>query len=217
MNFKVYLHWFHDFSIPNIRAAEGIKIINQLDDDVFQTVISYVHKNMSPDDEENKDDDDPAGLEELEHMVNVERKEFLLLIKTLSYILKRTSTFLMKPTKLQSELKEKLQLNDGKVDAIMKIWVKYMKPRIDNMQIGSDGHPEEEEESKNNELKCVNWNIKTELSSQAKQKKKTVIGELQLMTTHGDPTVLVMNRTELTYLYKQLELIQNELDSLRNK
>lgn len=29
------------------RAAEGIKIINQLDDDVFTTVINYVHKNMS--------------------------------------------------------------------------------------------------------------------------------------------------------------------------
>lgn len=44
------------------RAAEGIKIINQLDDDVFTTVINYVHKNMSPS-TESSDADDDDGLE----------------------------------------------------------------------------------------------------------------------------------------------------------
>ncbi|KAJ6635438.1 COMM domain-containing protein 10 [Pseudolycoriella hygida] len=71
------------------RAAEGIKIINKLDDEVFTTVISYVHKNMSPD----ETDDDNRGLEELEQLVKTNRPDFLLLIKTLSYILKRASTF----------------------------------------------------------------------------------------------------------------------------
>lgn len=44
------------------RAADGIKIINQLDDDVFTTVIKYVHKNMSLSDE-HADVDDDGGLE----------------------------------------------------------------------------------------------------------------------------------------------------------
>lgn len=169
---------------------------------------------MSPD---NTDDD--QGLEELEHMVKVERKEFLLLIKTLSYILKRTSTFLMKPTKLQSELKEKLHLNDAKVDAIMKIWVKNMKPLMDNMQAGAaeDGGEEDGEHGKNNELICANWELKVQLSSQAVQKQKSVLGQLQLVTSHGEPTVLEMNHTELSQFYNQLESIQNELDALRNK
>lgn len=44
------------------RAADGIKIINQLDDDVFTTVIKYVHKNMSLSDD-HADVDDDGGLE----------------------------------------------------------------------------------------------------------------------------------------------------------
>lgn len=43
-------------------AADGIKIINQLSDDVFTTVIKYVHKNMSLSGE-NPDADDDGGLE----------------------------------------------------------------------------------------------------------------------------------------------------------
>lgn len=187
----------------------GINIINQLDDDVFQTVLDYVHKNMSP---ENTDDD--QGLEELEHMVKVERKEFLLLIKTLSYILKRTSTFLMKPTQLQSELKEKLHLVDAKVDAIMKIWVKNMKPLLDNLQADSDG--DEELQGKNNELIAVTQNLTMQLSSQAEEKQKTLLGELTLTTSRGGTTALKMNHTELTNLFNQLNLIQKELDALRN-
>lgn len=191
------------------RAALGINIINQLDDDVFQTVLDYVHKNMSP---ENTDDD--QGLEELEHMVKVERKEFLLLIKTLSYILKRTSTFMMKPTQLQSELKEKLHLVDAKVDAIMKIWVKNMKPLLDNLQADSDG--DEELQGKNNELIAVTQNLTMQLSSQAEEKQKTLLGELTLTTSRGGTTALKMNHTELTNLFNQLNLIQKELDALRN-
>lgn len=188
------------------RAAEGIKIINQLNDDVFHTVINYVHKNMSPD----NDGDDDQGLEELENLVKVERQDFLLLIKTLSYILKRASTFVMKPTKLQSELKEKLRLNDAKVQAIMKIWMKNTKPLLDNMQeAGADGS--------NNELQSVSWKLKVQLSSRAQQKEKTALGQLQLMTSCGGPINLEMNHAELSNIYNQLELIQNELDALRNK
>lgn len=50
-----------DFSFI-FRAADGIKIINQLDDDVFTTVIKYVHKNMSLSDD-HADVDDDGGLE----------------------------------------------------------------------------------------------------------------------------------------------------------
>lgn len=46
------------------RAADGIKIINQLNDDVFTTVIKYVHKNMSLSSENaTADTEDDGGLE----------------------------------------------------------------------------------------------------------------------------------------------------------
>lgn len=44
-------------------AADGIKIINQLNDDVFTTVINYVHKNMPLSGEAADTADDDGGLE----------------------------------------------------------------------------------------------------------------------------------------------------------
>lgn len=187
------------------RAAEGIKIINKLDDDVFTTVINYVHKNMSPD-----DNDDDRGLEELEQLVKVERQDFLLLIKTLSYILKRASTFIMKPTKLQQELKEKLQLHDNKIDVIMKLWIKNMKPILDNLETKST------DSVRSNELENVAWNLKVQLSSEPQQKEKTPIAHLQMTTTNEEQINLEINHMELFDLYNQLEAVQNELDSFRS-
>lgn len=51
------------FFVCFCRAAEGIKIINQLDDEVFTTVINYVHKNMSPSAEAAQTAEDDGGLE----------------------------------------------------------------------------------------------------------------------------------------------------------
>lgn len=166
---------------------------------------------MSPD-----HSDEDQGLEELEHLVKIDRVEFLLLIKTLSYILKRTSNFLMKPTKLQSELKEKLLLHDAKVEKIMQIWVKNMKPLMDNLEGAADGDACGDQFG-NNELESAAWAVKVQLSSKVQQKEKTVLGQLQLVTSRGEPTVLEMNHLELSHLYNQLELIQNEMDAFRSK
>lgn len=152
----------------------------------------------------------------LEQLVQIERTDFLLLIKTLSYILKRASTFIMKPTKLQSELKEKLQLQDSKIDVIMKLWVKNMKPILDNLENKS-------EPGQSNELEHVGWKLKLQLSSEPQQKEKIPIAQVQLHTSNdnvqsssGEPINLEMNHIEVLELYNQIDAIQNELDALRS-
>lgn len=150
--------------------------------------------------------------------MNIERTDFLLLIKTLSYILKRASTFIMKPTKLQSELREKLQLQDSKIDVIMKLWIKTMKPILDNLE-----NKDESGSATNNELEHVGWKLKLQLSSEPQQKEKIPIGQIQLHTSvdnvnsrSGEPINFEMNHAEVLEFYNQIDAIQNELDSLRN-
>lgn len=152
----------------------------------------------------------------LEKLVNIERADFLLLIKTLSYILKRASTFIMKPTKLQSELKEKLQLQDSKIDVIMKLWIQNMKPILDNLE-------NKDEPGQCNQLEHIGWKLKLQLSSEPQQKEKIPIAQLQLHTSvdnvnsrSGEPINLEMNHAELLDLYNQIENIQTEIDTLRN-
>lgn len=148
--------------------------------------------------------------------MNIDRADFLLLIKTLSYVLKRATTFIMKPSRLQTELKEKLQLHDSKVDVIMKLWMKHMKPILDNLEI-------KDEPGQSNQLEKVGWKLKVQVSSEAQQKDKTPIAQVQFHTTREnvnattrEPINFEMNHMELSDMYNQMEAIQNELDSLRS-
>lgn len=122
----------------------------------------------------------------------------------------------MKPTKLQSELKGRLELDDNKIDVIMKLWLKNMKPILDNLEI-------KDEPGQSNQLEKIGWKMKVELASEAQQKEKKPIAQLQLHTTvdnatrgKQEPINFEMNHFEVLDMYNQMEAIQNELDSLRN-
>lgn len=184
------------------RAQEGIKIINGLPYETFTTVLDYVYRNMSP---SGQNDDPDNALEELEKLVGVPRADFLLLIKTFSYILKRTSTFVIKPTRLQAELREKLQLSEDKINAIVKLWVKNTKPIMDNLA---------NNKYESNEIQDVAWKLNVQISSHCQQREKSALAVLQLKTGAGEDINFEMNRKELLHLYNQFESIQNELDAI---
>lgn len=122
----------------------------------------------------------------------------------------------MKPTKLQEELKEKLKLQDNKVDVFMKLWVKNMKPLLDNLAVADDS-----EES--NQLEHIGWKLKLQLSSESQRKEKIPLAQMQFHTTRdnlnrpGDgPINFEMNHADVLELYNQIDAIQNELDTLRS-
>lgn len=122
----------------------------------------------------------------------------------------------MKPSRLQSELKEKLQLDDNKIDVIMKLWIKNMKPILDNLEV-------KDEPGQSNQLEKVGWKLKVQVSSEAQQKEKTPIAQIQLHTTADnvakgkrEPINFEMNHMELMDMYNQMESIQHELDALRS-
>ncbi|XP_022215037.2 uncharacterized protein LOC111069329 [Drosophila obscura] len=213
------------------RAREGIKIINSLPYDIFNTVLWYTHRQMSPSTaaaaptstvgtsvttteraDSNAEDTTPTSsnepeytLEELERLVGVPRADFLLLIKTFSYILRRISTFIIKPSLLQRELREKLQLEDeAKIDAILRLWVRETTPIMENL-----ASPRYE----SNVVEDVAWKLHVEVSSHCQQRDRTPIGVLQLRTAAGEDISSEMTHPELLQLYNQFEQIQAELDA----
>ncbi|EDW26615.1 GL12891 [Drosophila persimilis] len=212
------------------RAREGIKIINALPYDTFNTVLWYTHRQMSPsataaaptstvgtsvttteradsiaEDTPTSSNEPEYTLEELERLVGVPRADFLLLIKTFSYILRRISTFIIKPSLLQRELREKLQLEDeAKIDAILRLWVREATPIMENL-----ASPRYE----SNVVEDVAWKLHVEVSSHCQQRDKTPIGVLQLRTAAGEDISSEMTHPELLQLYNQFEQIQAELDA----
>ncbi|XP_013099879.2 uncharacterized protein LOC106082098 [Stomoxys calcitrans] len=196
------------------RAREGIKIINALPYNTFSTVLQYVHRQMittgggadSKGENVSSSAENENALEELERLVGVPRPDFLLLIKTFSYILRRTSTYIIKPSLLQTELRDKLQLQDeAKIDAIVRLWVRQTTPIMNNL--ARDCY-------ESNEIADVAWKLNVEISSHCQQREKTALAVLQLKTGAGEDINMEMNHEELLQLYQQFECIQNELDAM---
>ncbi|ALC49017.1 CG2371 [Drosophila busckii] len=144
-------------------------------------------------------------LEELERLVSVPRPDFLLLIKTFSYILRRISTFIIKPSHLQRELREKLQLQDeAKIDAILRLWVRQTTPMMNNLA---------SERYESNVIEDMAWKLNVEIASHCQQREKTALAVLQLKTGAGEDINFEMTQAELMQLYNQFENIQSELDA----
>lgn len=144
-------------------------------------------------------------LEELERLVGVPRADFLLLIKTFSYILRRISTFIIKPSHLQRELREKLQLQDeAKIDAILRLWVRQTTPMLNNLA---------SERYESNVIEDMAWKLNVEIASHCQQREKTALAVLQLKTVAGEDINFEMTQPELLQLFNQFEHIQSELDA----
>ncbi|XP_033169571.1 COMM domain-containing protein 10 [Drosophila mauritiana] len=214
------------------RAREGIKIINALPYETFTTVLFYTHRQMSPSGAtasatsstvgtsvttagrvDSSNEENPTSstepeytLEELERLVGVPRQDFLLLIKTFSYILRRISTFIIKPSLLQRELREKLQLEDeAKIDAILRLWVRETTPIMNNLA---------SKRYESNVIEDVAWKLNMEISSHCQQREKTPLAVLQMKTAVGEDINIEMTQPELMELYNQFESIQGELDAM---
>ncbi|EDV46020.1 COMM domain-containing protein 10 [Drosophila erecta] len=214
------------------RAREGIKIINALPYETFTTVLFYTHRQMSPSGAsasatsstvgtsvtttgraDGSTEENPTSstepeytLEELERLVGVPRQDFLLLIKTFSYILRRISTFIIKPSLLQRELREKLQLEDeAKIDAILRLWVRETTPIMNNLA---------SKRYESNVIEDVAWKLNMEISSHCQQREKTPLAVLQMKTAVGEDINIEMTHPELMELYNQFENIQGELDAM---
>ncbi|XP_017074261.1 COMM domain-containing protein 10 [Drosophila eugracilis] len=216
------------------RAREGIKIINALPYETFNTVLWYTHRQMSPSgasgaatnvtstvgtsvmttgQADSSSEENPTSssepeytLEELERLVGVPRQDFLLLIKTFSYILRRISTFIIKPSLLQRELREKLQLEDeAKIDAILRLWVRETTPIMNNLA---------SKRYESNVIEDVAWKLNVEISSHCQQREKTPLAVLQMKTAVGEDINIEMTHPELLELYNQFENIQGELDAM---
>ncbi|KAH8386998.1 hypothetical protein KR093_004012 [Drosophila rubida] len=144
-------------------------------------------------------------LEELERLVGVARPDFLLLIKTFSYILRRISTFIIKPSHLQRELREKLQLQDeAKIDAILRLWVRQTTPMMNNLA---------SERYESNVIEDMAWKLNVEIASHCQQREKSALAVLQLKTVAGEDINFEMTQPELLQLFNQFEHIQSELDA----
>lgn len=133
----------------------------------------------------------------------MDKTQLNLVVKTITYIIRRSVNFIMKPETMIQSLIEIVNLNKDKANLFTKFWVGKTKNILEDVNSGR-------------ELIDVQWDLKTELASAAEQKSRTAIGVVRLETADKGNLNLELNHNELLELYKTLENVQEELDILKD-
>ncbi|EDS27334.1 conserved hypothetical protein [Culex quinquefasciatus] len=184
----------------------GISVCNErLSDETFASTVEYLFRTIdSPKSEQPATETD---LESIRTACQLDEPEFKLVLQTLSYLVKRSLKFMLKPSGLQADLtRSRLQLGEHKCNAFVRCWIAATKIVLDSL----DG------EQQSNQLEDVSWKVRAQLSSEPRQKDKLALGQLELKTS-SKCVNLELNSAEIVELYNQMERIQAELDAFGAK
>ncbi len=178
-----------------LRFIKGLNLLSKINEKDFEKILEETEQIRSTEGEE-------ANLESVEVTVEgLSDQEKELVVKTVYYLLQRLNIFILKPTKIQADLKESLPEN--KIAIILKYYRKQNKTIVDSLETRHDG------------ISDINWTLKTVLSSETQQKiapPKTVVN-LELHSNDDKVLSLDLNHQDLFELFGNLEKIQQELDA----
>ncbi|XP_062562249.1 COMM domain-containing protein 10 [Armigeres subalbatus] len=177
-------------------------------DECFSNMLEYLFRTIDNPTIRNQPETDPEiEIEKLCTEANqLSEQEFRLVLQSLAYLVKRSLKFMLKPSNLQADLRNHLQLTESKSNCFVKHWIQATKIILDALTT--------EEIGKSNQLEDVSWKVRAQLSSEPRQKDKLALGQLELKTAERNVN-LELNSSELVEFYNQLERIQIELDSLK--
>lgn len=188
--------------------SRGMAFCNErISEECFSSVLEYLFRTI----DNPSSEDTESELAKLRATVQLNDQEFKLALQTVAYLVKRSLKFMMKPSSLQADLRNFLQLSENKCNSFVKYWIQSTKIVLDALEADVDG-----ERGKSNQLEDVSWKVRAQLSSEPRQKDKLALGQLELKTERRTVN-LELNSTELVEFYNQLERIQVELDSLNAK
>lgn len=136
--------------------------------------------------------------------MKLEIPQVQLLVQSISHILKQSLKVIVKPTILQKQLVENLQLTEDKAEKFVKRWTQETKRDFDV------------ENSKN--LEDLKWELNLETACNHLNKEQHINTRLQLNLIdinkqNKENVTLELDENQLTNLYLTLEKIQNKLDS----
>lgn len=142
-------------------------------------------------------------IQESDILNKLDKTQLNLVIKTITYIIRRSLRYIMKSDQLRSNLVEIAKFNSDKADIFAKFWVIKTKYLLEGIEAKE-------------ELVDVQWDLSAELASTTEQKSKNCKGDLKLGTADNENIKLELCHDELSKLYSELENIQDELDVFRD-
>ncbi|ENN71253.1 uncharacterized protein LOC125503579 [Dendroctonus ponderosae] len=189
----------------NNRLQQGASLINNLNTKRYELLLSHII-NSSSDDYFTE-----TELQKLQDNLKLDENQLQLLVQSIAYIYKQSRRVILKPTELESQLVEKIGLDQGKAEIFTKQWLAETKKELGAFE---DRHT----------LNSLKWELNMQVASDMGNKQVIPNAKIQLdLTKVTDETkkeaaILEMGEEDLQQLYSTLEAIQLRLDNIsKNK
>lgn len=170
---------------------EGFELISQISDIELNELLQKAENCR-------KEDSSPDDIEVSIEKLNPNQKK--LLAKTIFYLLQRFNLFIIKPTKIQEDLKN-ANVPESKIELLLKYYRDQNKDMVDSLEKRFDGVNE------------ITWKLKTVLSTETQKKVVPPMAIVDLELHSKDQHLnLELNHENLLELYESFENIQHELD-----
>ncbi|KAJ8920404.1 hypothetical protein NQ315_005270 [Exocentrus adspersus] len=137
----------------NTRLKSGMKLINALTTHKFKLLLTHIIVN-SESDELFTDEE----LKRLRDSLKLTAEDLQLLIQSIAYIYKQASKVILKPTVLQKQLVEELELDSEKAEEFVKLWSSETKKDVGEFENSF-------------KLDDINWELNIETANQIYNKQ----------------------------------------------
>lgn len=196
-----------NFIIETQQIKKSIELINSIDNEKFQLLLTRVASKIHSNFESFKQEE----IEKLKTSLSLNEESIFQIIDILEFILLQAAYHIIKPHSLLNQLL-KIKVNNDKSDLIVEIWKINGKDIIDKIR-----------NSKTisfNKFKNINWRLNLQMATNLKSKQKIPNAmfsfEIQNSSaTNDDKSILVEFDREGFYdLLNNLEIIQKQIDAL---
>ncbi|XP_012277460.1 COMM domain-containing protein 10 [Orussus abietinus] len=189
---------------PSVR--KGLKIVERLDCGKFRLLVNRICQSLELANDNRVFSDEEE--EKLMISLDLNKDELDLLLDTITKIYKQAAYCMMKPAVMETLMKDKFNIGEDKIAALLHAWVTHAKNIVDAFRKKSI-FP--------NKVDNISWHLNVETSSSfiSKEARPVVLLQLDLSGESSKKLTVEMDKSELTDLYHSLEKIQNQLDSLK--
>jgi hypothetical protein len=196
-----------NFIIETQQIKKSIELINSIDHEKFQLLLTRVASKIHSNFESFKQEE----IEKLKTSLALNEESIFQIIDILEFILLQAAYHIIKPHSLLNQLL-KIKVNNDKSDLIVEIWKINGKDIIDKIR-----------NSKTisfNKFKNINWRLNLQMATNLKSKQKIPNAmfsfEIQNSSAkNDDKSILVeFDREGLYDLLNNLEIIQKQIDAL---
>ncbi|XP_003389279.1 PREDICTED: COMM domain-containing protein 10-like [Amphimedon queenslandica] len=188
---------------PSLKKAAGL--INEANSDTFGKILSRTLQKLHLKTDSVFSEDE---IEKLQGSLGLDSQDLELLLETTVFIFQQAAYNIAKVQVLQKQLQE-IGLNEEKAGLFSQIWGSHGKLVVEKLR-SHQFYPSQLEETK--------WRLNLQMadSSFSRLKEPNAIFELTVSGKEKETEKIKLdfNHSELYQFYKQLESIQDQLDSL---